>query len=414
MEKQENTQNATQERKVLVDLQETIQSFLKKESASGILLMIATVVALIIANSPLATFYQDIWQLPVHLRIGDFLLAKPLILWINDGLMAIFFLLVGLELKRELLEGELANFKTAMLPAFAAIGGIVFPALIYVFFNYDNPEAIRGWAIPAATDIAFALGVLSLLGNRVPLALKTFLVSLAIIDDVAAILIIALFYTSELSISALIVAAILTGFLALMNHKRVRNMAAYILVGVLLWVAILKSGIHATVAGVILAMCIPLRTNHLKNSLARRLEYDLHSPVAYCILPLFAFANAGLDLSSFTLDALTQPISLGILLGLFAGKQLGVFLFALFAVKIGIATLPAGIGWHKIYGVSILTGIGFTMSLFISSLAFESAASDGLYLDRVGIFIGSLLSAVVGYLYLKVAFSRDELEETKP
>lgn len=405
MEPSQHNNNEVEDDKVVIQVwQETIQTFLKKESSGGILLMIATALALIIANSPLSSYYHDIWNAKINISVGALAVNKPSLLWINDGLMAIFFLLVGLELKREILEGELSNFKQAMLPTFAAVGGMLVPALIYVAFNYDNAYALHGWAVPAATDIAFALGVLSLLGKRVPLALKTFLVSLAIIDDVGAIVIIAIFYTNEIAFMPLLYAAASIAILAIMNTFRVRSMSAYILVGIILWVAVLKSGVHATLAGVALAMFIPLRTRHLKNSLARRLEYDLHAPVAYWVLPLFAFANAGLDLSIITLDSFTQPIPLGILLGLFVGKQLGVFTFAWLAVKINVAAVPKGIAWKELYGTAILTGIGFTMSLFISGLAFDPAlappGADMFHVDRVGIFVGSLLSAVVGYIFL--------------
>lgn len=402
--------NETDNSSASFSLQETIQTFLKRESASGIILMGVTLLALIVANSPLRGYYNDLWNIPVAIQFGNLTIAKHLLLWINDGLMAVFFLLVGLELKREIMEGELAEVKKAMLPTFGAIGGMMVPALIYVWINKGDPEALRGWAIPAATDIAFALGVLSLLGKRVPLALKTFLVSLAIIDDVGAIVIIAIFYTEQINMHALIISSFLIGALVILNKRRVRNLVIFSMVGMLLWIAVLKSGVHATLAGVIFAFCIPLKTKRKNNSPARRLEHDLHTPVAYFILPVFAFANAGVALDAFSLDSIFLPIPLGIFLGLFLGKQIGVFFFSLLAVKLKLAEKPSGVTWVHIYGIATLCGIGFTMSLFISGLAFDPATNIA-QLDRVGIFIGSFTSALMGYLILKFTLPKQPATE---
>lgn len=378
------------------------QDFLKKESASGILLMIAALLAIIVANSPLSGLYDDLLDIPVEIKIGALHIAKPLILWINDGLMAIFFFLIGLELKRELLEGELSEPKKIILPAFAAIGGMVFPALIYVSLNWNDPAALKGWAIPAATDIAFALGILATFGRRVPIALKIFLVSLAIMDDMGAIIIIAIFYTSDLSATSLVVGIVSLCILALFNFNKIKNIAPYILVGVILWVAVLKSGVHATLAGVVLAFFIPLKTDSKdERSLSKTLEHDLHGSVFYVIIPIFAFANAGVPLEGMSFNTLLEPIPLGIILGLFLGKQVGVMLFSFIAVKLGIASLPENINWKQLYGVAFLCGVGFTMSLFIGSLAFEQGGTEATLMnDRLGILVGSTISAIAGYFYL--------------
>ncbi len=378
------------------------QNFLKKESASGILLMTAAALAIIIANSPLSGLYAELLNIPVEIRIGALHIDKPLILWINDGLMAIFFFLIGLELKRELLEGELSDVRKITLPAFAAVGGMLFPALIYAALNWGDAEALKGWAIPAATDIAFALGILAVLGKRVPVALKVFLVSLAIMDDMGAIVIIAIFYTSDLSFSSLSLALFAVAVLALFNWRRVTTLAPYILVGIVLWVAVLKSGVHATLAGVVLAFCIPLKTSSKgERSMAKSLEHDLHGSVSFVIIPIFAFANAGVSLEGLSFSSLLEPIPLGIILGLFFGKQIGVMLFSFIAVRLGIASLPDNVNWKQLYGVAVLCGVGFTMSLFIGSLAFEQGGTQAnLMNDRLGILAGSILSAVVGYFYL--------------
>ncbi|MDH3310453.1 MAG: Na+/H+ antiporter NhaA [Gammaproteobacteria bacterium] len=379
-----------------------IRDFLRLESAGGILLVAAAAVAMLLANSPIAALYDGFLATPVEIRIGDFQIAKPLLLWINDGLMAVFFLLIGLELKREMLEGRLSSYKQVMLPAIAAVGGMVVPAAVYYFLNRDDAVALQGWAIPTATDIAFALGVLSLLGNRVPASLKLFLVTLAILDDVGAIVIIALFYTSDLSGVSLTWAAVALLALFALNRRGVVHLAAYVLVGIVLWVSVLKSGVHATLAGVALAFAIPLRTGDrsIKAPLLQ-LEHSLHPWVAYGILPLFAFANSGVSLAGMSLAQALAPVPLGIALGLFLGKQLGVFVFSWITIKLRIAKLPEGANWWQLYGVAVLCGIGFTMSLFIGSLAFDQTASDYSTVDRLGILMGSVVSATVGYFILR-------------
>jgi NhaA family Na+:H+ antiporter len=381
-----------------------MREFLQHEAASGILLMIATVVALAMANSFLADVYGKLLSTPVSVRIGDYFdIDKPLLLWINDGLMAVFFFLVGLEIKREVLEGELSDPAQIALPALAALGGMLVPALVYAAFNWGDEAAIRGWAIPAATDIAFALGVLALLGKGVPNGLKVFLLTLAILDDLGAIVIIALFYTANVSVTMLSVAAVSLVVLTVLNRRGVTALPPYVLVGLVMWAAVLKSGVHATLAGVALAFFIPLRVPEGQESPLRKLEHDLHPSVAYGILPVFAFANAGVSLQGFEFSSLMQPLPLGIALGLFVGKQIGVFGFAWAAIKLGLARLPEGANWASLYGVAILCGIGFTMSLFIAALAFEGGGPAAGGLDRLGILSGSLVSAVVGYLLLKRA-----------
>ncbi len=388
-------------------MNEFVQKFLRLESASGILLVIAMVMAMIAENSVLAPFYDALLQTPVEIRIGKLHLAKPLLLWINDALMALFFLLVGLELKREILVGELSSPSRIALPAIAAIGGIVIPSLIYIFFNYNDAVALKGWAIPAATDIAFALGVLALLGSRVPPALKLFLLALAIIDDIGAIIIIALFYSSDLSTTSLLVAAGALMVLAFVNYRNVTSIAIYLVVGAVLWVSVLKSGVHATLAGILLAFFIPLRgEGEVEKSPLGRLEHDLHTSVAFIILPIFAFANAGISLHGLSFSSLLEPVPLGIALGLFVGKQVGIFTSVWLFVKTGLGRLPEGMDWLHLYGVSILCGIGFTMSLFISSLAFEQVAIDSAINDRLGILVGSIISAIAGYFVLRLATRR--------
>ena len=386
----------------------TIKEFLKLESSGGIILVIAAILAMLMANSPLHSYYDLLIDLPVEVRVGDFKIAKPLLLWINDGLMAIFFFLVGLELKRELLEGELKQKENIILPGLAAVGGMVIPALIYAAFNHTDKIAMEGWAIPTATDIAFALGVLSLLGSRVPTSLKIFLVSLAIFDDMGAILIIALFYTEKISTASLIIAAVLLGVLYIINKRGVVQLTPYILVGVAMWIAVLKSGVHATLAGVLLAFFIPIKDKQdPNNSPLRRLEHDLHGAVAFCILPVFAFANSGISLNGVGLAQIMHPVPIGIALGLFLGKQLGVFAFCWLGIKAGLTKLPEGINWGALYGVAVLTGIGFTMSLFISSLCFEETGINLLYDDRVGIIIGSIVSGLFGYFLLNYSLPRE-------
>ena len=391
----------------------TLRKFLKREAAGGVLLMLATVVALLIANSPLAEYYDLLINLIASVSLGNFSIEKPLLLWINDGLMAIFFFLVGLELKREILEGELAKPSLVALPTAGAIGGMLVPALIYLSFTSSHPEFTAGWAIPAATDIAFALGVLALLGKSVPTSLKLFLVTLAIIDDIGAILIIALFYTESIDPAALAVVAVCIFFLCILNYRGNCDIPAYILIGLVLWTALLKSGVHATLAGVVLAFFIPMRDpNNLRYSPVRHLEHSLHSTVAFVILPVFAFANAGLDLSFISMDSLTHPVTMGIAAGLFVGKQVGVFGFSYLVVRCTRAELPKGMDFFSLYGVSILCGVGFTMSLFIGSLAFEESGINMLIDERLGILMASLLSAVTGYLMIKLALRRSQVAKS--
>ncbi len=383
---------------------DVLRNFLKLESSSGILLVVAGALAMLAANSPLASLYSSLLAIPVEVRFGALEIAKPLLLWINDGLMAVFFLLVGLEVKREVCEGELADKAKIALPAFGAIGGMAIPALIYVWFNWGDPVGLRGWAIPSATDIAFALGVLLLLGDRVPVGLKVFLLTLAILDDLGAIVVIAVFYTSNLSLTSLLLAGLALFVLVVLNVKGVGRIAAYALVGIFLWVCVLKSGVHATLAGVATAFAIPMRNKREpERSPVRDVEHSLHPWVAYGILPIFAFANAGVSLAGLGLADLLEPIPLGVALGLFVGKQLGVFLFAWLAVVAGFARLPESVTWRQLYGAAILCGIGFTMSLFIGSLAFDQVNAGAASTDRLGILAGSLISAIVGYLFLRFA-----------
>ncbi|MBR9808471.1 MAG: Na+/H+ antiporter NhaA [Alphaproteobacteria bacterium] len=383
-----------------------IQDFVKLESAAGLILMLAAAFAIAANNTFFSHWYSGLLSTPMAIQVSTLEIAKPLLLWINDGLMAVFFLLVGLEIKREVLEGELSSFDKAVLPMLAAIGGMVGPALIYVALNSADPVSLRGWAIPAATDIAFALGILALLGTRAPVALKIFLLAIAIIDDLGAILIIAMFYTEQLSVQALGLAGLGFAGLMIMNRMGVKRIAPYILVGLFIWVCVLKSGVHATLAGVLTALAIPLAPRkETGQSPLHKLEHGLHPWVAYMILPVFAFANAGVDLRGISLDALTGPVPLGIALGLFLGKQLGVFGLTFAAVKSGIARLPSGVNWLQIYGVACLTGVGFTMSLFIGGLAFSGAAE--LDQVRLGVLMGSIASGLLGYAVLRLAGQKE-------
>lgn len=380
-----------------------IEEFIKKESSSGIVLIGVTLLALFFQNSFLTDFYTHFLHTPVQISFGSFGIAKPLLLWVNDGLMAIFFFLIGLEIKREVLEGELSSLRQIALPAIAALGGMVTPALIFTFFNHTDSFSMQGWAIPTATDIAFALGILSLLGSRIPTSLKIFLMALAIIDDLGAIVIIALFYTSDLSLVSILVALASIFVLIVMNYMHVIKKAAYILVGVVLWISVLKSGVHATIAGVVLAFCIPLYSYRAKGerfSLLKEMEHDLHYWVAFFILPLFAFVNAGVDLKDVSPSALFSDISLGIMFGLFLGKQLGVFGFSVLAIRCGLASLPSGANFKQLYGVAILTGIGFTMSLFVNTLAYNDTDLFH-YADKLAILLGSFFSGLIGFLFLK-------------
>ncbi len=376
---------------------------LHHEAAPGILLMVAMVFALIVSNAGFR-WYDAFLETYATAGIGDWEIKKPLLLWINDGLMAVFFLLVGLELKREILYGELSSIRKSALPIIAAIGGVLVPSGIYAAINWDDPIANNGWAIPAATDIAFALGILALLGSRVPVVLKVLLTSIAVIDDLAAIMIIAIFYTSQLSFASLGSAAVILVGLFLINRLGVRSMAPYILLGIALWVAVLKSGVHATLAGVALAAFIPTGKDAKdKTGMTYRLEHGLHPWVAFLILPVFAFANAGVPIIGLSFEDLLQPIPLGIALGLFVGKQVGIFTAAWLAVKTGLAQLPTGTKWGQLYGIAALCGIGFTMSLFIGSLAFEEVvATDVVIQDRLGILAGSFLSAIAGVIILRM------------
>ena len=382
----------------MINSKETfITRFLKLESSGGILLMIAAVIAMILANTPLVFYYDLLINTPVEIRVGALEIAKPLLLWINDGLMAIFFFLVGLELKR-----ELSNKRNIILPGAGAIGGMLIPALIYTFFNAGDAIAMKGWAIPAATDIAFALGILSLLGSKVPISIKVFLTSLAIFDDIGAIIIIALFYTAKISVAALAVVAGCVLVLILINKRIIESKSVYILVGVIMWIAMLKSGVHATLAGVILAMFIPMKSKtNADYSPLKSMEHDLHSAVAYVILPIFAFANAGINIVGLGAEELFHRVPLGIALGLFFGKQIGIFGLCWFAIKVKATSLPDGMSWGSLYGASALCGVGFTMSLFIGSLAFEETGVNLLFDERLGIILGSVISGIVGYLVLR-------------
>ena len=380
-----------------------LKEFLRLESASGIMLLIAALLAMLAVNSAAKPLYDALLGTPVEVRIGDFNIAKPLLLWINDGLMAIFFFLIGLEVKREVLAGELSDPSRVVLPVIAAIGGMAIPAVIYASVNWGDPAAMKGWAIPSATDIAFALGVLALLGSRIPQSLKLFLMTLAIIDDLGAIIIIAVFYTTNLSVSSLIIAMVSVAVLYILHRRGVLALVPYLLVGLVMWAAVLKSGVHATLAGVLTAFFIPFRKEPGESlTQLEKIEHDLHPSVAYGILPLFAFANAGISFEGVTLASLLHPVPLGIAAGLFIGNQIGVFGFSWLAIKLGIARLPRDATWIQLYGVAMLCGIGFTMSLFVGSLAFEQGGPDFAIDDRLGILLGSVVSGIVGYIVLRL------------
>jgi NhaA family Na+:H+ antiporter len=390
----------------------SFKRFFQLEAAGGLLLIAAAALALLINNSPLAWLYNGLLEVPVVAQIGALQIAKPLLLWINDGLMAMFFLLVGLEVKREVIQGHLSRPSQIVLPGAAAIGGMVVPALFFWALNKQDPAAVGGWAIPMATDIAFALGVLALLGKRVPVSLKLFLMTLAIIDDLGAIIVIAVFYSGELSSLSLALAATSIIALIAMNRLGVVKLAPYLLIGLVLWVCVLKSGVHATLAGVVLAFCIPLKTPKGVDSPLQRLEHALHPWVAYGILPLFAFANAGVSLSGVTADSFTHHVPMGIALGLLLGKTIGVFGLTWLAIKTGMAALPTGANWGQVLGVSILCGIGFTMSLFVGSLAFVPGQSEFAGMDRMGILTGSILAALIGYAITATA-SRNKAQPVR-
>jgi NhaA family Na+:H+ antiporter len=378
-----------------------LKAFIDSEAASALPLLVAAILALVLANSPLAGTIHGLLGAKLALTYGGVGLAKPLLLWINDGLMAVFFLLVGLEIKREVVEGELSRPSQVALPIAGALGGMIVPGLIYAAINWGDAVALRGWAIPAATDIAFSLGVLAVLGSRVPLGLKVFLTTLAIVDDLGAIVIIAVFYTSQLSFQAMAVAGVCIVGLAILNRAGVRRLGPYMLVGVVLWASVLESGVHATVAGVVLAMFVPLKaageTDGTRPAIV--LEHALKPWSAWFIMPVFAFANAGLSIADLSLSSLVDRVPLGIVAGLFLGKQIGIVLGAGLLVMLGLAALPAGASWRRLYGVAILGGIGFTMSLFIGTLAFADAAHASEV--RLGVLAGSLLSALVGYAVLR-------------
>lgn len=392
-----------------------LREFLRLEAAGGLILIAAAGLAMLVANSPLDSWYAGWLAVPLEVRVGSLEVAKPLLLWVNDGLMAIFFLLIGLELKREVLEGHLSNARSATLPAFAAAGGMIAPAVIYFLFNRGDPISMRGWAIPSATDIAFALGILSLLGRRVPPGLKAFLLSIAIFDDLGAIVVIAFFYTAELSLVALLVAAAALLGLAVLNRLGVVRLTGYVLLGLVLWVAVLKSGVHATLAGVAMAAFIPLRPrpkgadHEVPASPSLRLEDALHPWVAFGILPLFAFANAGVPVLGLSFADALHPVPLGVAVGLLGGNMVGVTGMSLLAVALGIASLPEGVRWSHVFGTSLLCGVGFTMSLFIASLAFEQGGTTYPGVERLGILVGSFVAGVAGYVVLRFV-----LQDPKP
>ncbi|EGU46430.1 pH-dependent sodium/proton antiporter [Vibrio ichthyoenteri ATCC 700023] len=381
-------------------MSDIIRDFFKMESAGGVLLVIAAAIAMTIANTPLNEMYQAF--------LHTYVLGMSVSHWINDGLMAIFFMLIGLEVKRELLEGALKSKETAIFPAIAAVGGMLAPALIYVLFNINDPAAIQGWAIPAATDIAFALGIMALLGSRVPVSLKVFLLALAIIDDLGVVVIIALFYTGDLSTTALAIGFAMTAALFALNSRHVSKLLPYMIVGAILWFAVLKSGVHATLAGVVIGFAIPLKGNKGERSPLKHMEHALHPYVAFFILPLFAFANAGISLEGVSMDGLTSMLPLGIAMGLLVGKPLGIFAFSWVAVKSGVAKLPDGINFKHIFAVSVLCGIGFTMSIFISSLAFGPVNAEFDTYARLGILMGSTTAAVLGYVLLRLSLPKDK------
>ena len=378
-----------------------IQRFLKLESAGGILLLFSAAVAMLLANSPLSSQYNDFLNLPVSLQIGSFSINKTLIHWINDGFMAVFFVLVGMEVKKELFEGALSSYQQAIFPAIAAVGGMIVPALVYWFIAKQDPSLANGWAIPMATDIAFALGIMALLSKQVPLPLKIFLLALAIIDDLGAIVVIALFFSHELSVQALIFSGISILTLFLLNRFRVSALCAYMVIGAILWASVLKSGVHATLAGVIIGFCIPLKGKKGERPL-HDFEHILAPWSSFVILPLFAFANAGVSFDGIDVSMISSPLLLAIACGLIIGKPVGVFGFSYISVKLGLAKLPDGINFKQIFAVAVLCGIGFTMSMFLASLAFDADAGESVNtLSRLGILLGSTISATLGYLFLK-------------
>ena len=380
---------------------EILRKFFGLKSAAGILLLLAAIAAIVVENSFLSDSYSKLLHSSISFKISNFAIDKDLHHWINDGLMAIFFLLVGLEIKRELIQGHLSTRQQFSLPAVAAIGGITVPAIIYISLNFGNDVTTNGWAIPTATDIAFALGVVTLLGDRVPISLKVTLVAIAIIDDLMAIIIIATFYTSDVSIYYLLLAAVATSVLFLLNKKQINKLSPYVILGILLWMFVLKSGIHASLAGVLLAQFIPLNSkDSSSHSPLQNLEHSIAPWVNFSILPIFAFANAGVSFSGMKLNLLWDPVTLGIILGLFFGKQIGVMLFTYVGSLLKVCKLPSDISWAQYYGLSLVTGIGFTMSLFIGSLAFTDPEYQTSV--RLGVLIASLLAGILGYLTLRI------------
>jgi len=382
-----------------------VKEFLRLESAGGILLLATAVLAMVIANSPLAYLYESLLEITVAVQVGALAISKPLLLWVNDGLMAVFFFLIGLEVKREFMEGELSSASHVVLPGMGALGGMLVPAAIYAWFNWGNAVALDGWAIPVATDIAFALALLSAFGARVPTALKVFLLTLAIFDDLAAIVIIAIFYVDALSLTALAIGAVALLVGITMNRLGVTRTSSYILLGIVMWVAVLKSGVHATLAGVLIAFCVPMRDRQGGSPL-RELEHDLHGPVAFAILPAFAFANAGLPLAGMALSDIAHPVTMGVISGLMVGKPLGIMLFVGLAAALGLVRLPERVTWPQLVGVAFACGIGFTMSLFIAGLAFEHGSGVYFAGDRLGILLGSVLSAIAAYVILHFSLPR--------
>ena len=373
--------------------------FFKLEAASGILLLISAIAALFVSNSELSSYYFNTLNEYLFIGINNFGLKLSVLHWINDALMAIFFFFVTLEIKREFLQGELSSLKQAMLPIIGAVGGMLVPALIYIYINFENPNTLNGWAIPSATDIAFSIGILSLLGSRIPISLKVFLTALAIIDDLGAIIIIAFFYTGDLSTKYLLLMLITFILLLILNRLSIKKFIPYLILGLFLWFFTHESGVHATIAGVLLASVIPHRKKEHDYSLLIKVEHAISPYVAYMIMPLFAFANAGVSLEGLSLSSLMLPVPLGIVLGLFVGKQLGVFIFSYASIKFGLASLPSNSNWVSFYAVGVLTGIGFTMSLFVGNLAFVNNME---YMDgvKIGVLTGSLLSTVVGFILL--------------
>lgn len=386
-------------------LAEALREFLQLETAGGILLITCILAAMLVANSPLAGLYGGVVNMTVAIQVGALAINKPLMLWVNDGLMAVFFLLIGLEIKREIMEGELSSVEQVALPGMGALGGMLVPASIYIWMNLGDAVALDGWAIPVATDIAFALALLGSFGARAPTSLKVFLLTLAILDDLAAITIIALFYSADLSPAMLVVGAVFLILAIAMNRMGVTRTSSYVLLGVALWVVVLKSGVHATLAGVLIAFCIPIRDKQGGSPL-RELEHNLHGPVAFAILPIFAFVNAGLPLAGMSVNDLVHPVTLGVISGLLVGKPLGILLFTGLAVALGITRLPNGVNWMQLLGAAFACGIGFTMSLFIAGLAFEHGSGDYFSGDRLGILTGSLLSALAAYVVLQFSLPK--------